>query len=54
MNKLQSQAFQINSDWLKYIQDNENSLVEYGYLMPRFLANINLKEVSLILVSHAG
>jgi hypothetical protein len=35
MNKLQCQAFKINCDWLKYILDYENSLVSYGYLMPR-------------------
>ena len=46
MNKLQCQAFKINSFWLKIILDNENSLVSYGYLMPRFLANINIKSVS--------
>ncbi|XP_061368161.1 probable DNA-directed RNA polymerase [Gastrolobium bilobum] len=28
MNKLQLQAFQINSDWLKYLLDNEMSFVE--------------------------
>lgn len=49
MNKLQRQAFQINSDWLKYIQDNEDLLVEYGYLMPRFLASMNIKDVSILL-----
>ena len=49
MNKLQRQAFQINSEWLKYIQENENTLVEYGLLMPRFLASINIKDVSRIL-----
>ncbi|KAF3452229.1 hypothetical protein FNV43_RR08327 [Rhamnella rubrinervis] len=46
MNKLQSQPFSINSDWLNYIQANEHLLVEYGYLMPRFLASMNIKDVS--------
>lgn len=49
MNKLQSQPFQINSDWLKYLLDNENLFVEYGFLMPRFLASININDVSIIL-----
>ncbi len=49
MNKLQSQAFQINSDWLKWIQEKEDSLIEYGYLMPRFLASMNIKDVSSLL-----
>jgi hypothetical protein len=49
MNKLQRQAFQINSDWLTFIQENEDLLVEYGYLMPRFLSSINIKDVSNLL-----
>ncbi|XP_020594099.1 uncharacterized protein LOC110034152 [Phalaenopsis equestris] len=44
MNTLQGQAFKINSDWLKYILENENSFVEYGYLKPRFLVSLNLKK----------
>lgn len=49
MNKLQNQAFQINSDWLQYIINNEQSLVEYGYLKPRFLVSLNLKKASDLL-----
>lgn len=49
MNKLQSQAFQINSDWLRYIIENESLLVEYGYIMPRFLSSLNIKDVSDLL-----
>lgn len=49
MNTLQRQPFKINSDWLKFILENENSFVEYGYLMPRFLASINIKDVSILL-----
>lgn len=49
MNKLQGQSFKINSYWLKYLQDNENSFVEYGLLMPRFLSSLNLKDVSNLL-----
>lgn len=49
MNKLQLQAFQINSDWLNYIQANEEKFVECGYLMPRFLASVNIKDASIIL-----
>lgn len=49
MNALQSQAFQINSDCLKYIQDNEESLVDNGLLTPGFLASKRHKDVSGIL-----
>lgn len=49
MNTLQSQAFKINSDWLKYLIKQEDTLVENGFLMPGFLANINIKEVSILL-----
>lgn len=49
MNKLQRQAFQINSIWLKYILENENLLVDSGLLMPRFLASMNIKEISIFL-----
>lgn len=49
MNKLQRQAFQINSDWLKFLFANENLFVESGLLMPRFLAFMNIKEVSILL-----
>ncbi|XP_017985382.1 PREDICTED: probable DNA-directed RNA polymerase [Theobroma cacao] len=49
MNKLQRQPFQINSDWLKYIQINEDLFVEYGYLMPKFLSSMNIKNVSFLL-----
>lgn len=49
MNKLQGQAFQINSDWLKYIQDNEEILVESGLLMPSFLASLNINDVYILL-----
>lgn len=53
MNKLQGQAFQINSDWLKYLQNNENLFVENGLLMPSFLASMNQKGVlSLLRVLH--
>lgn len=49
MNKLQSQAFRINSDFLKYIHEWEVILVESGLLMPRFLTTMNIKDVSIIL-----
>ncbi|XP_020251012.1 uncharacterized protein LOC109828426, partial [Asparagus officinalis] len=49
MNKLQNQAFQINSDWLQYIENNEKLLVDYGYLKPRFLVSLNLKKASDLL-----
>jgi len=46
MNKLQSQAFQINSKWLNYILLNKKLLVENGFLMPEFLVNLDLLKVS--------
>ncbi|GLU24484.1 hypothetical protein SLE2022_404150 [Rubroshorea leprosula] len=49
MNKLQGQAFKINSYWLNYILENENHLVKLGLLMPRFLASMNIKEVNILL-----
>ena len=38
-----------NGDWLKYIQDNEEILVESGLLMPSFLASLNIKDVYILL-----
>lgn len=52
MNKLQGQPFEINSVWLNYIQENEHSFVKNGLLMPRFLASMNIKDVSNILREH--
>lgn len=49
MNKQQGQAFKINSYWFKFIQDNEDSFVESGLLMPRFLSSMNIKDVSNLL-----
>ena len=51
MNKLQSQLFffQINNDWLKFILKHENILIEYSLLMPRVLAIMNVKEISIFL-----
>ncbi|XP_058075836.1 probable DNA-directed RNA polymerase [Magnolia sinica] len=49
MNKQQRQAFQINSDWLKYLKENEDKFVEIGLLMPKFLASMNIKDVSILL-----
>ena len=51
MNKLQSQAFKINSNWLNLIKKKEvkDLLVEYGFLMPCFLASINIRDVSILL-----
>jgi len=46
MNKLQSQPFEINSMWLKFLHDNYDVLVAEGYLMKRELASLKLKEVS--------
>lgn len=49
MNQLQRQPFVINSCWLKFINNHEKLLVDNGYLMPRFLASMNLTEVSTLL-----
>ncbi|KAG6621672.1 hypothetical protein I3842_Q008800, partial [Carya illinoinensis] len=49
MNKLQGQAFQINSLWLKYLEDNVDLFVESGLLMPRFLSSMNIKDVTNLL-----
>lgn len=49
MNKLQGQAFQINSFWLKYLEDNVDLFVESGLLMPRFLSSMNIKDVTNLL-----
>ena len=46
MNMLQGQAFQINSVWLKYIQDNYKFFVEHGLLKPRFLISLKISDVS--------
>lgn len=51
MNQLQRQPFVINSNWLKFLKNNEVFFVNNGYLMPRFLASMNLQEVSTILRS---
>nr|YP_005090412.1 orf2 gene product [Dorcoceras hygrometricum]AEK53323.1 hypothetical protein [Dorcoceras hygrometricum] len=49
MNKLQSQPFQINSKWLNYIKENNDSLVESCLLFPEFLSKINIVKVTLLL-----
>lgn len=46
MNMLQGQAFQINSVWLKYIQDNYKFFVEHGLLKPRFIISLKISDVS--------
>ncbi|CAN4117913.1 unnamed protein product [Withania somnifera] len=42
MNTLQNQAFEINSDVLKYIEDREQEFIDNGYLLPGYLADINI------------
>ena len=49
MNKLQGQAFQINTDFLNFIQRNEQAFVDEGYLMPPFLSDIHMKGIIPIL-----
>jgi len=45
MNVLQRQPFTINSDWLNYLLSNEDSFVDMGLLMPKFLASLNISDV---------
>lgn len=49
MNKLQNQPFEINSEWLHFMIDHDDSLVRLGLLMPKFLASINLHKASSLL-----
>lgn len=49
MNKLQGQPFKINSKWLYYINDFYSDFVDSGLLMPKFLNNVNMKEISTLL-----
>lgn len=49
MNKLQGQAFQINEDMLGEITENYSKFVESGLLMPRFLSNIKMKDITPLL-----
>lgn len=51
MNQLQRQPFVINSNWLKFLKKNDKFFVDNGYLMPEFLASMNLQEVSTLLRS---
>ncbi|XP_071712899.1 probable DNA-directed RNA polymerase [Rutidosis leptorrhynchoides] len=44
MNTLQNQPFQINSEFLQYIIDNEKTFVKHGLLAPRFIAYMNLRD----------
>nr|CBJ20748.1 hypothetical protein [Beta vulgaris subsp. maritima] len=46
MNKLQSQGFKINSEFLQLILKYEESFVHTGYLMPSFLTKRNINDVS--------
>lgn len=46
MNSLQSQSFGINKDFLIFINQNYDLLVQSGLLMPRFLSSLNLKEAT--------
>ena len=46
---LQSQAFEINSELLEFIHNNEILLVQSGLLMPRFLASVNIPEALKLL-----
>lgn len=46
MNCLQSQSFQINTDWLIYLIKLQDLFVDYGLLSPNFIAFINIMDVS--------
>lgn len=52
MNKLQGQAFQINKKMLDVITDNYSKFIELGLLMPRFLSNIKMMDISPLLREH--
>ncbi|KAK4343825.1 hypothetical protein RND71_036919 [Anisodus tanguticus] len=41
MNVLQNQAFQINSDVLKYIKEKETEFIDNGYLLPKYISCMN-------------
>lgn len=45
MNSLQRQPFTINSDWLDYLIQFEDSFVDNGLLMPKFLEELDIREV---------
>lgn len=49
MNTLQSQAFEINTEVLTFIKENNDRLVKSGLLMPSFLASVNIKEATDLL-----
>ena len=49
LNNLQSQVFEINKEVLEFIIQNRDRLEELGLLMPRNLANVNLREASDLL-----
>lgn len=49
MNKLQSQPFEINSEWLQYLMDNEEKLVDQGLLYPRFISYLSINDASSLL-----
>ena len=46
MNCLQSQAFQINKEWLLYLITHQSHFEDFGLLMPEFVGYINILEVS--------
>jgi hypothetical protein len=52
MNKLQSQAFKINTNFLDFLIYHEDSLVKEGFLMPRVLSEIRLSSCFDLLRSH--
>ena len=52
MNKLQGQAFKVNRIWLNVIKTETDLLVKQGVLQPRFLASLNINDVSNLLREH--
>lgn len=49
LNKLQSQAFQINRQVLSFILEYRDALEEAGLLMNRYLAKVNLEDAAKLL-----
>jgi DNA-directed RNA polymerase len=49
INGLQSQAFEINTDFLNFINKNYDELVKSGFLMPKFLSSLNVSKTITLL-----
>nr|GEX52264.1 DNA-dependent RNA polymerase, mitochondrial [Tanacetum cinerariifolium] len=49
INLPMKQAFKINEEYLKYVKDNYQLLVNYNMLQPKFLYRINTKDIAEVL-----